>query len=214
MGHIRFFQIANQHGVPITEKPVLFPYGQSVEFQGFFPPEQGADQHEQGGAGTVKVGDQGVDACDGDARMKEKIGGAKRVGLDAPLADALQNPQGSGADGANLFSRCPGVVDFFQIVSVDEILFRVHGMVADVFGFDGGESAPAYVEDDFGRLDSLLLEGLESAVFKVESGGGGGDGAGLPGIEGLIISGGPSRRSVPSGYRVGWGHPPVPREGR
>lgn len=64
--------------------------------------------------------------------------------------------------------------------------FDVHLVVGEEVDLDREEGSGADVEGEVGGLDALLAEGLDQFGGEVQSGGGGGDGSGMAGIDGLI----------------------------
>jgi hypothetical protein len=85
---------------------------------------------------------------------------------------------GGGADG----DKFVGSGGFFGEARWDFIMFRVHGVIAKVFCFDGAKGAESDVESDegVGKLG-------EEFWGKVEASGGGGDGAWRLGVGGLVV---------------------------
>ncbi len=80
----------------------------------------------------------------------------------------FEHAGGGGADGDELL----GGSSFFGEAWGDFVMLGVHGVVAEVSGFDGAEGAKADVESDegVGKLG-------EEFGGEVEAGGGGGNGA-------------------------------------
>ena len=87
---------------------------------------------------------------------------------------------GGGANG----DKFVGGGGFFGEASWDFIIFRVHGVIAKVFCFDGTKGAESDVESDEG-----VGELSEEFWGKVEASGGGGDGAWGLGVGGLVVGG-------------------------
>ena len=98
-------------------------------------------------------------------RIKEGGGGAV---VGAEVGGGFENAGGGGADG----DGSGGGGDFFGQAKGDFVFFFVHGVVAKVGSFDGAEGAEADVKSDEG-----VGELGEEFGGKVETGGGGGDGA-------------------------------------
>jgi len=136
---------------------------------------EGSDEKEEGGVGEVEVGEEtadpfkfvgGIDECGGGALMRgEGVGRFEDAG-------------GGGADG----DKFVGGSSFFGEASWDFIIFRVHGVIAKVFCFDGTKGAESDVESDEG-----VGELSEEFWGKVEASGGGGDGAWGLGVGGLVV---------------------------
>jgi hypothetical protein len=59
-------------------------------------------------------------------------------------------------------------------------------VIFDAIGADGLKGSEADVECDFGGIDAALAEAVENFGGEVESGGGGGDGTGVAGEDGLV----------------------------
>ena len=92
----------------------------------------------------------------------------------------FEDAGGGGADG----DKFVGGGGFFGEASWDFIIFRVHGVIAKVFCFDGAKGAESDVESDEG-----VGEVGEEFWGKVEASGGGGDGAWGLGVGGLVVGG-------------------------
>ena len=138
---------------------------------------EGRDEKKESGVGEVEVGKKTadpfkfvgrIDECGGDALMRsEGVGGFEDAG-------------GGGADG----DKFVGGGGFFGEASWDFIMFRVHGVIAKVFCFDGAKGAESDVESDEG-----VGKMGEEFWGKVEASGGGGDGAWGLGVGGLVVGG-------------------------
>ncbi len=126
---------------------------------------EGSDEKKESGVGEVEVGEEtadpfkfvgGIDECGGGALMRVEGGGG------------FEDAGGGGADGDKLV----GGGGFFGETSWDFIIFRVHGVIAKVFSFDGAKGAESDVESDEG-----VGKVGEEFWGKMEASGGGGDGA-------------------------------------
>jgi len=126
---------------------------------------EGSNEQEESGVSEVEVGEKtadpfkfvrGIDECGGGALMRGEGGGG------------FEDPGGGGADG----DKFVGGGGFFGEAGWDFIMFRVHGVIAKVFCFDGAKGAESDVESDEG-----VGEVGEEFWSKVEASGGGGDGA-------------------------------------
>lgn len=100
--------------------------------------------------------------------------------------DGFEDPGGGGADGDDPAALGLGEIDGGGGFCGEGEAFLVHAMVGDVIALDGEEGAGADVEGQVGGLDSGIGESLEEFGGEMESGGGGGDGSGLAGVNGLI----------------------------
>ena len=104
---------------------------------------EGSDEKEESGVGEVEVGEEtadpfkfvgGIDECGGGALMRgEGVGRFEDAG-------------GGGADG----DKFVGGSGFFGEASWDFIIFRVHGVIAKVFCFDGAKGTESHVESNEG----------------------------------------------------------------
>jgi hypothetical protein len=138
---------------------------------------EGSDEKEECGVGKVEVGQEtadpfkfvgGIDECGGGALMRGEGGGG------------FKDAGGGGADG----DKFVGGGSFFGETRWDFIMFRMHGVVAKVFSFDGAKGAESDVKGDEG-----VGEVGEEFWGKVEASGGGGDGAWRLGVGGLVVAG-------------------------
>ena len=127
--------------------------------------------------GEVEVGQEpadpfkfvgGIDKGGGGALMRGEGGGG------------FEDPGGGGADG----DKFVGGDGFFGEAGWDFIMFRVHGVIAKVFCFDGAKGTESDVEGDEG-----VRELGEKFWRKVEASSGGGDGAWGLGVGGLVVGG-------------------------
>jgi hypothetical protein len=136
---------------------------------------EGRDEKEESGVGEVEVSEEtadpfkfvgGIDECGGGALMRGEGGGR------------FEYAGGGGADGDKFI----GSGGFFGEASWDFIMFRVHGVIAKVFCFDGAKGTESHVESN-----EEVWEVGEEFWGKVEASGGGGDGAWGLGVGGLVV---------------------------
>src|SRR5690606_14238807 len=62
----------NQHGISIAEEPIAQPDGFFICPQNMLPSPECTDQHQQGGARQVKIGDEGIHSPKAITRVNEK----------------------------------------------------------------------------------------------------------------------------------------------
>ena len=68
----------------------------------------------------------------------------------------------------------------------ESALLVVHLVVRETIDADGAESAEADVQCDAGVVDAALLAAGDEFWSEMEAGGGGGDGSGVLGVDGLV----------------------------
>jgi len=125
----------------------------------------------------VEVGEETADPFKFVGGINEGGGGAL-VGGEG--GGGLEDAGGGGTDG----DKFAGDDGFFSETSWDFIMFRMHGVIAKVFCFNGAKGAESDVESD-----EDVGETGEEFWGKVEARGGGGDGAWRLGIGGLVVGG-------------------------
>ena len=149
----------------------------AVGTEGEVGASEGSDEKEERGVGEVEVGEETADPFKFVGRIDEFGGGALMGGEGG---GGFEDAGGGGADG----DKFVGGGGFFGEASWDFIMFRVHGVIAKVFCFDGAKGAESDVESDEG-----VGEVGEEFGGKVEASGGGGDGAWGLGVGGLVVGG-------------------------
>jgi len=165
---------------------------------------EGADQHQEGALRQVKVGDQAVDDQEWLWGMQEDAGasglhcgqwgwtirgsvvGIAPVKILLSAGDRFEDAGGGGADGDDASAAGAGGVDEIGGGLGQGEPFDVHLVVGEEVDLDREERAGADVEGEVGGLDAVLAEGLDQFGGEVQAGGGGGDGSGMAGIDGLI----------------------------
>ena len=93
--------------------------------------------------GKVEIGQEAMDPFELVRRVEVGGGGAE---MGAEVRGGLQNPGGGGAHGDD--AACTG--DFFLQAGADFVFFLVHGMVAEIGGFNGAKGSEADMEGDKG----------------------------------------------------------------
>ena len=128
----------------------------------------------------MKIGEQRVDDLESVRGMDENEG-ASQAGDDAAVVrcgDAFEDAHGSCADGDNAaavgFCAIDLVCGFFR----NNKAFLVHGVVFEVVDFDGREGAGAHVQRQMAGFDPGGAQGIEEGRSEMQTGSGGGDGAG------------------------------------
>ena len=189
-----FNWLEDKHGIAVAEKAVVVGEGFGVDVLepsnalGGVRGEEGGEQAEEGGAGLVEVGDQGIDAAEGAWGVDVKTGlGDMRRGARGVVGGEkiLDGAHGGGADGDAATGR-PEKCDLGG--DGEFVDFAMDGVVFDVGGGDGAEGAEADVEGDFGKGGAGGGKGGEEFGGKMETGSGCGDRdlAGAVGVNGLV----------------------------
>ncbi|NDC40943.1 MAG: hypothetical protein EBZ77_05245 [Chitinophagia bacterium] len=65
-------EVSDEHGVSVTEEAVALFHRLRVRVQGVLPAQKSAHQHQQGGTGEMKIGDQRVHQLEGKPRLDEQ----------------------------------------------------------------------------------------------------------------------------------------------
>jgi len=138
---------------------------------------EGSNEQEESGVSEVEVGEKTADPFKFVGGIDEGGGGALMRGEGG---GGFEDPGGGGADG----DKFVGGGGFFGEAGWDFIMFRVHGVIAKVFCFDGAKGTESDVESDEG-----VGELGEKFWRKVEASSGGGDGAWGLGVGGLVVGG-------------------------
>lgn len=109
-------KLIDEHGIAVTEEPVTLGDGvvvgledevASVDFSGG---GEGADEHKEGAAGEVEVGEEGVDDSEMSRGVEEELSGAfhglERVGAVGSGVEGVleagcgfEHPTAGGANG-------------------------------------------------------------------------------------------------------------------
>src|SRR3954462_8704386 len=108
-----------EHGVAVAEKAEAFADRGGVGLQdevaaaGFAGGSEGAYEHEQGGAGEVEVGEEGIHDFEIAGRVEKKAGAAVSSNELSMVggSDAFQHARGGGADGDDAAAFGFGLVD-------------------------------------------------------------------------------------------------------
>ena len=145
--------------------------------EGEFRAGERGNKEKKSRVGEVKVREQTADAFKFVGGI-DKCRGGTLMGIEG--GGGFEDTSGGGAYGNKLF----GGSGFFGESSWDLIVFRVHGVITKVLGFDGSKSSETYVKRDkgVGKLS-------EEFGCKVEAGGWCGHGARGLGIGGLVVDG-------------------------
>lgn len=180
----------NEHTIAIRKEPVFELNGFAVGLEHDVAGGKGAEHHEEGGAGEMKVGEDCIDGFEGVGRVDENPGasgggGEAAVGVD----DGFEGADAGGADGDDAPAAVAGGVEGFGGFRGEFVALLVHGVILDGVAFHGTEGAGADVEGEFDDAAAAGADLVEHFRGKVESGGGGGDGAGMFGVDGLIAFG-------------------------
>lgn len=145
------------------------------------------DECKQRTAREVKVGEQCVGVFEGVAGLDEEVGAGGEVFVGVGVVgERFDGADGGGADGDDTLVIGSGVVELLNGGGFDGDGFIMHGVLVEVVDTDGGEGAEPDVEGDVGLGDAFDGEGVEHIFGEVEAGGGGGDGSGLLGVNGLV----------------------------
>lgn len=103
---------------------------------------KGGDEHHEGAAGEVEVGEEGVDGFELVGRVDEDVGGAGGLGEGLAIAgEVFEDAGDGGADGGDL----RGGVHARGGIGVEAVTLGVHVVLAWVLGFNGAEGADADV---------------------------------------------------------------------
>lgn len=108
-------------------------------------------------------------------------------GCGSAAGGGFERAQHGGADGDDAAAAGAGAGDGIEALRRDDERFRMHFVVGEVIGFDRGECAETDVESQRGDFDALVGEGGQELWGEMEAGGGSGDGAGVLGIDGLVV---------------------------
>lgn len=171
----------NEHAVAVREEAVFLGDGVAVGGEGEFGTGEGADEEKQGGLRKVEVGQHAVDALEFEAWVDEEIGIAGVAAAD----EGLDGADGGGADGEEAFGGGDFICGFF----IDEESFGVEVVFFDGLRLQGLEGPEADMEGDGGDCGALFAAGGEGLGCEMKAGGGGGDGAGFLGVDGLVAFG-------------------------
>ncbi len=177
-----------QAGVAVGVEAVALGDGVGIGRLHPLEPGEGADQHEQGRARQVEVGQQQVGAAEPVAGRDEDVGLAlERMEPAVGVDGALQQAQAGGADGDDAPARRPRGVDPLGRRGADLAPFAMHAVVLDPLGLDRQEGAGADVEGQEHAADAGVLQRPEQAFGEVEPGGRRGDRARPLGVDGLVV---------------------------
>lgn len=168
----------DEHAVAVGVEAVFFADGLVVGFEDEFAGGEGADEHEEGAFGEVEVGEEGVDDVELVGRVDEDVGAAGG-GFEGG-AVAAEVFEGAGDGGADSDDAVGGI-DFVCGLGAELEVFFVHAVFLEVIDGNRTEGADADVEGE-----EAVGMGGEELGGEVEAGGGGGDGAVLFGVDGLV----------------------------
>jgi hypothetical protein len=184
----------DEHGVAVAEESIALLDRCGVGAQDAVASSEpagigeGADEHEQGGFGQVKVGDEGVDDPEPERGMDEEAGftggGEEPVGL--LRGDVFEDAHGGGADGHHAAVGGAGGVELIGGARWEFEPFGVHAMPFDGGRLNGRECAEPDMEGEATEFDAAGFEFSEQGRSEVKSGGGCGDGAGRLRVDGLV----------------------------
>jgi len=152
-------------------------------------PGEGADQHEQGRARQVEVGEQQVDGAKAVARQDVDAGLAGE-GLNRAVGGgrSFEQAERRGADRDDAPAGRAGGVDGPGRCLRQLAGLQVHPVVARVLDLDRQEGAGADVEGERDAVDAARRERVQQAGREVETSGGGGDRAGPARENGLVVA--------------------------
>ena len=162
------------------------------------PGGEGSREHEDGGAGSVKVGEEVVDNLKFEAGVDEDVGLTGEIvdrgswiveNIGVSLGDVLESAGDGGANGKDAVVGGFGLCDCLDSGGGDVKPFGVHVMGFDVVFADRLESAQADVEGKINDFDAFGLDLVNELLGDVERGSGGGDRAFLGGEDGLVTNG-------------------------
>ncbi len=103
------------------------------------------------------------------------------------MGEGFEDADRGGADGDAGAVGGAGLAELVECTGGGFVPFGVHGVFGEVVALDGDEGARADVEGDRRATDAGGFELVEELGGEVESGGGGGDGAGADGVDGLVV---------------------------
>ena len=112
-----------------------------VGSEGEFLPRESGNEQKQGGMREMKIGEEALNSSELIRRVN--IGGSG-AGMGIQVGGGFKDASGGGADG----DHATGSGNFFLEARADFIPFLMHGVVAEVSGFDGTEGAEADVKGD------------------------------------------------------------------
>lgn len=149
---------------------------------------KGSDQHQQGGAGQVKIGEHGIHGPEMMAGQDEEVGFAGEGGGGLPAAGqvrgrgvagrqaesdlgcGLQRPHAGGAGGDDAPAPQPRVVDRAGGFGAEVHPFAVDGVATGIRGFDRLEGVEADVQGDISEADALIAQGQQQIGGEVQAG--------------------------------------------
>ena len=140
----------DEHAVAVGVEAVAFFDGFGVGFQDEFSRGDGRDEHHEGAAGEVEVGEEGVDCFELVGRVDEDVGFAMAFGDFTVAGEVFEDTGDGGADGGDF----GGGLDFCGGGGIERIALGVHVVIAWVLGFDWAEGADADVKGEEGVVES------------------------------------------------------------
>ncbi len=182
--------LMNEHAIAIGKEPVFALNGFAVGLEHDLAGRESAEHHEEGGAGEMKVGEDGVDSPEVERGIDVKAGaagggGEAAVGVD----DGFEGADAGGADGDDAPAAFSGGVQGLGGFRGEFVALLIHGVILDGVAFHRTEGAGADMEGEFDDAAAAGADFLEHFRSKMKAGGGRGDGAGVFGVDGLIAFG-------------------------
>ncbi len=148
---------------------------------------EGGDQHQEGGARQVEVGNQPIDRLEAVAGPNEQVGlpGARR---DGPVGSRrrLQSAHRGSAGGPYGAPALAGVVDPLRRRLADAVPFGLDLVLSRILAFHRAERPRSHVKREASDLYAPVRDGIEDPAREVEAGGRGSHAAHLIGVNRLV----------------------------
>ena len=158
-----------EHHIPIAVEAIALLDGVGVGALHHVQAHQRADQHEQGRARQVEVGDEAVGRLEAIAGGDEDGG----VALERPHAPrlvggAFEQAERGGADGDQPSAALARRVEPLRRGGVDPTPFAVHHMVVGIVRLDRQERARADMQRERFATDSERIERIKQFGREVQ----------------------------------------------
>src|SRR5438552_6405574 len=180
---------AKQAGVPVGIEPVAALDGMRIGRTHRLQPTEGRDEHEQRRARQMEIGHQHVGCPETVARGDEDVG-RSGPGLDPAVfaRGTFQEAQRRRADSHDPPSAFPCCIERDRRLAAHGAGLGMHLVVGGVVGLHRQEGAGADMKRDEAALDTLGIERSKQLRSEMQSSGGCGDRALLPGVDGLVVA--------------------------
>ena len=162
-----------KHGITITKEPIALRNGMGVGRPYAVEARKGTHQHEQGGLGQVKVGDERIHRLELIARGDEEVClplGCLPLGVSG--GGRLQRAQAGGAHCNDSPARRLGLGDLLGGFLVHGAPLAVHAVLIEILRAHRRERATSHMQGDAGGLHAHLFEGREHGFVEVQARGG------------------------------------------